>query len=251
METKVYFIGAGPGDPDLLTIKAAQILQKADVIIFAGSLVPEELVRKFAKKECKIINSAPLNLDEIHSIIRDSIKKGLLVARVHTGDPSIYGAIHEQVYLLEKDNIDYEIIPGISAAFATAAKARVCFTIPEMAQTLIITRLEGKTKVPERESFENLAATLCPMAIYLSASKVDELQKKCLNAGYEKNTTVVIGYRIGWEDENIIITDLENLVDNVKKYNITRQAVFLILPYKDQIYFSKLYDPEFSHGYRK
>ncbi len=133
------------------------------------------------------------------------------MARVHTGDPSIYGTIHEQVYLLNKDNIDYEIIPGISAAFATAARAKVSFTVPEVAQSLIITRMEGRTKVPEKESFDSLASHNCPMAIYLSASKVDDLVDKCIRAGYPEDTNVVVGYKVGWKDEKLIKTDLKKL----------------------------------------
>ncbi len=251
MKGKVYFVGAGPGDPELLTIKARNVLENADVIIYAGSLVPEELVVRSAKEDCKIISSAPLNIEEIHSIILDSVEKGLMVARVHTGDPSIYGAIHEQVYLLEKHHIEYEIIPGISAAFATACKAKVSFSIPEKAQSLIITRIEGKTKVPEKESFEKLAYHNCPMAIYLSATKAKNIKNTCLEAGYDKDTTVVIGYRVGWEDEKIIFTTLKELETTVVKHSIKRQAIFLILPHREHVFFSKLYDPKFSHGFRK
>jgi precorrin-4/cobalt-precorrin-4 C11-methyltransferase len=251
MKGKVYFIGAGPGDPELITLRAINILKKADVIIYAGSLVPESLIKKYAKPDSEILNSAHLDLNEIHSLMVDAVRQLKLVARVHTGDPSLYGAIHEQAYLLEKDKIEYEIIPGISAAFATACKAKVSFTLPEVAQSLIITRLEGRTKMPEKEKFEQMATHLCPMAIYLSASKAEDISKICISAGYDESTCVIIGYRVGWEDEKIIYTNLKELPETVKKYSINRQAIFLILPNRDQIFFSKLYDPEFSHGYRK
>ncbi len=251
MEAKVYFIGAGPGDPELITIKAVNILKKADLIIYAGSLVPESLVKTYAKDGSEIINSAKLNLNEIHSLMVNGVKQGKLVARVHTGDPSLYGAIHEQSYLLERDNIEYEIIPGISAAFATACKAKVSFTMPEISQSLIITRVEGRTKVPEGESFESMAKHNCSMAIYLSALKGGEIAAKCLDAGYDEQTPVVIGYRVGWEDENIVYTNLKDLERTVSHLSINRQVVFLIVPRSEQIFFSKLYDPDFSHGYRK
>lgn len=251
MQGKVYFIGAGPGDPELLTLKAVRILKKADLVIYAGSLVPKELILPHVREDCDIISSADLTLEEIHAKMKDAVKKGKIVARVHTGDPSIYGAIHEQIYLLNKDNVDYEIVPGITSAFATAARAKVSFTLPEATQTLIITRLSGRTKVPEKESFEKLASHNSSLAIYLSSSMVDELSKRCIEAGYKEDTLVVIGYRVGWNDEKIIFSTLRDLPFHVKEYSIKRQAIFLILPNREQIFFSKLYDPEFSHGFRK
>lgn len=248
---KVYFIGAGPGDPELLTLKAVSILKKADLVIYAGSLVPKKVILPHIKEGCELMSSAHLTLQEIHEKIKLAVSQKMTVARVHTGDPSIYGAIDEQIYLLQKDNIDYEIIPGVTTACATAAKAKVSFTLPETTQTLVITRLSGRTKVPEKEEFEKLASHNCSLAVYLSATMADEIYQKCINAGYREDTLVVIGYRVGWEDEKIIYSTLKDLPLEVKKHSINRQAIFLILPNRDQVFFSKLYDAEFSHGFRK
>ncbi len=251
MQGKVYFIGAGPGDPELLTLKAINILKKADMVIYASSLVPEKVILSFVREDCEIISSAELILEEIHDKIKHGVKNGKIVARVHTGDPSIYGAIHEQIYLLNKDGIEYEIIPGVSSAFATAAKAKVSFTLPEATQTLIITRLSGRTKVPAKENFKDLAAHNCSLAIYLSSSMAEDVAKGCIEAGYKEDTLVVIGYRIGWDDEKIIFSSLKDLQRDVEKNSIKRQAIFLVLPNQDQVFFSKLYDKRFSHGFRR
>jgi len=170
----VAFIGAGPGDPDLLTIKAWKIIQQADLVLYAGSLVPRDVLT-WARPEARVADSSSMNLDQTHELLRDTVRQGGLAARVHTGDPSLYGAVREQALRLERDGIDYQIVPGVTAAFAAAARARVSLTLPEKTQTLILTRMEGRTPVPERERIRELAAHRSSLAVYLSASQVETL----------------------------------------------------------------------------
>ncbi len=251
MRGKVYFIGAGPGDKELITVKGARILERAPLIIYAGSLVPYELVQTYASEDAQIIDSAPLTLKHTHKLIKEAVSQGKDVARVHTGEPSLYGAIHEQILLLEEDNIEYEVIPGITAAFATACRVGISFTVPEKVQSLIITRSAGRTPMPEEEDLKKLASHHTAMAIYLSASNAKKIQQDLLDAGYSPDTMVVIGHRVGWEEEKIVRCLLEDMDTVVKKEGINRQAVFLILPSQGEKTFSKLYDPSFSHGFRK
>ncbi len=249
--SKVYFIGAGPGDPELITLKGYRIIKNADVVIYAGSLVSKEII-KDVKHNAEIIDSSSLNLYETHNIIKEAILKKKLVARVHTGDPSIYSAIKEQIYLLEQDNIPYEIIPGVTSAFALAAKSTITLTVPQKTQTLIITRVEGRTPMPEEEKLKKLAKHKASLAIYLSANMTERIKQDLIEGGYEEDTPVIVGYKVSWPDEKIFITSIKKLSEDIKKHNIKRQAVFLVVPgLKGEITFSKLYDPNFSHGFRK
>ena len=174
---KVYFIGAGPGDPDLITVKGKKIVEKADVIIYAGSLVNKEII-ECHKSDAEVYNSASMNLDEVMEVEKKKKKSGKLVARVHTGDPSIYGAIREQMDILDEYGIEYEVIPGVSSFVAAAAAIKKEFTLPDVSQTIICTRLEGRTPVPETESLESLASHKCSMAIFLSVQMIDEVVKR-------------------------------------------------------------------------
>ncbi|RLB37256.1 MAG: precorrin-4 C(11)-methyltransferase [Deltaproteobacteria bacterium] len=247
---KVYFIGAGPGDQDLITVKGRKRIQEADLVLYAGSLVPVEVVA-CAKEGAKVVDSSSMTLDQTHSAIMKTVGSGGMVARVHTGDPSLYGAVREQARLLERDGVDYEIIPGVSVAFATAARAAISFTLPENTQTLILTRTGGKTPVPEREQLSDLASHGCSLAIYLSAWNTGGMVQQLLSGGYPGDTPVVVGYRVGWPDEEIFHTTLWDLVRDVKKRGIRRQAVFLVLPGQGRNARSHLYDPAFTHGFRK
>ncbi len=251
MKGKVYFIGAGPGDRELITVRGARILKKVPLIIYAGSLVPCELVQTYASEDARIIDSAPLTLENTHALIKEAVFQGKDVARVHTGEPSLYGAIHEQIFLLEEDGIEYEVIPGITAAFATACRMGISFTVPEKVQSLIITRSAGRTPMPEKEELKGFASHHSAMAIYLSASNVKKMQQDLLEGGYSPDTMVVIGYRVGWEDEKIVCCSLNDVEGCVLREGITRQAVFLILPAQRERTFSRLYDPHFSHGFRR
>jgi len=255
MKGKVYFIGAGPGDIELITLKAKKIIKSADTIIYAGSLINKEIL-KYAKSAKAIYDSSKMNLEEILSIMIENVKKGNIVARLHSGDPSIYGAIWEQMYILKQNKIEYEIIPGVSSAFAASARIKKEFTIPNVSQTVIFTRISGKTKVPELENLKLLSKHKATMIIFLSISMIDEVVK-ALKEGYLSSTPVCILYKVSWPDEKIIFGNLNNIVEKVKKLNIKRHALIIIGDIlkddKDLIKiasFSKLYDKEFSHSFR-
>lgn len=248
--SKVFFIGAGPGDPELLSIKAKKIIDKVPVIIYAGSLVNKEIFKDI-KKEVEIYNSAYLNLDEVIEIIKKSITNNKDVARVHTGDPSIYGTIREQIDILERLNIDYEIIPGISSFLAAAASIKKEYTLPNVSQTLILTRMQGRTKVPDMESIRELSRHKASMVIFLSISMIEELVNE-LKFSYDENTPVCVIYKASWKDEKIIKGNLINIATLVKKENIRKTALILIGNFLGKEYeMSKLYDKNFTHEFRK
>lgn len=246
----VYFVGAGPGDPGLITVRGREIVSQADLVLFAGSLVPREVVA-CAKDGAMVVDSAPLSLDETHAMILSTVRAGGIAARVHTGDPSLYGTIREQASLLERDGVPFEIIPGVTAAFAAAARAGVSFTVPESTQSLIITRMNGRTPVPAPESLARLAAHGSSLAVYLSADKAHDLVRELRVGGVPETTAVVIGVKVGHPDERIIRTTLAELEETVATQKISRQAVFLILPGESVSQSaSRLYAPEFGHGFR-
>ncbi|QIB26438.1 precorrin-4 C(11)-methyltransferase [Caloranaerobacter azorensis] len=247
---KVYFIGAGPGDPELITIKGAKIIANADIIIYAGSLVNEEILNN-RKIDADVYNSAFMTLEEIIDVMEKGVKEGKIVARVHTGDPSIYGAIREQIDILEKKGIECEVIPGVSSFVAAAAAIKKEFTLPGVSQTVILTRMEGRTKVPEREKIESLASHRASMCIFLSVHMIDKLVKE-LTTHYPKNTPIVVVQKASWEDEKIVVGTLEDIVQKVKEANITKTAQILVGDFLGNNYeLSKLYDKNFSHEYRK
>ena len=199
---KVFFIGAGPGDPELLTLKGKVIIEKADVLIYAGSLVNPKVLN-YRKKEAAVYNSASLSLKEILAIISKAVKKGKTVARIHTGDPAIYGAIQEQITLLEKKNISYEVIPGVSSVFAAAAALKKELTLPERSQTVILTRISGRTKVPPSESIDKLAQAQATMAIFLSVAHIEKVVEQLLIA-YPSDTPVAVVQKASWSDEKVV-----------------------------------------------
>ena len=247
---KVYFIGAGPGDIELLTIKAAKILKRSDVVIYAGSLVNGDIL-SFAKEDAKIFDSSSMTLKEIIDVMVDACRNGYDVARLHSGDPSIYGAIAEQMRELDKAGIEYEIIPGITSLFAAAAKMKIQLTVPEVSQTITITRLEGRTKMPEDESIDKILSHGGTFCFYLSVDRLNEIVNACIKAGFDKDTPVAVCYRIGWEDEKIIKGNLADITQKAKE--IKRQALVIVgkVLDRDIPHYSKLYDENFSHGYRK
>ena len=247
---KVYFIGAGPGDPDLITVKGKKIVEKADVIIYAGSLVNKEIIGCH-KEGAEIYNSASMNLDEVIEVTVKAQKEGKLVARVHTGDPSIYGAIREQMDMLDEYGIEYEVIPGVSSFVAAAAAIKKEFTLPDVSQTVICTILEGRTPVPESESLESLASHKCSMAIFLSVQMIDGVVER-LKKHYDINTPIAIIQKATWEDQKIVMGTLENIAELAKKEKITKTAQILVGNFMGNDYSkSKLYDKTFSHEYRK
>jgi precorrin-4/cobalt-precorrin-4 C11-methyltransferase len=248
--SKVYFIGAGPGAKDLITIRGAKIIEEADVLIYAGSLVNKEVL-EYNKKNAKVYNSAEMNLEEVLEVERNAVKENKIVARIHTGDPSLYGAIQEQMDALKDENIEFEVIPGVSSFTAAAAAIKREFTLPGITQTVICTRLEGRTEVPEKEKLEDLAKHRASMAIFLSVGMIDEVVKR-LTVHYDVKTPVAVVKRATWSDEEIIYCKLENLAEKVKQHKITKTAQILVGDFIHTEYEkSKLYDKKFSHEYRK
>ncbi|MDP2916396.1 MAG: precorrin-4 C(11)-methyltransferase [Dehalococcoidia bacterium] len=252
MAVQVYFIGAGPGDTELLTIKAKNIIERADVIIYADSLVSPE-VCKFARDGAEIHKSASLSLEETTDIIVSAVKQGKTVARLQSGDPAIYGAIREQMALLDEKGIEYQIIPGVSSLFAAAASLKAELTVPERAQTVIITRMDGRTPVPATENLRSLAAHRATMALFLSASLVEEVVSELIQGGYDPGTPAAVVYRASWEDELVIRTTLGDLSERVRESGIKKQALILVgkfLEHPGKGLRSKLYDKKFKHEYR-
>ena len=252
---KLYIIGAGPGDPDLITVKGLQHLQEADVVLYADSLVNEELIAK-AKPSAKVLKTAGMHLEEMVDIMAGHIKQGKKVVRVHTGDPAVYGAIMEQIVLLKKKDIEVEIVPGVSSVFAAAAAAQAELTIPDLTQTVILTRAEGRTPVPEFEKLADLARHHCTIALFLSATLTKKLVKELTEAGWSQDTPVAVVYKASWPDQKIVRTTLERLDEDMRVNGIRKQAMILAgwaldENIHDQNYRSKLYDKTFTHGFRR
>ena len=246
---KVYFIGAGPGDPKLLTIKGKEIIEKAEVIIYAGSLVNEEIL-KYAVHAKETHNSAALYLEELGDIFRRAKESNYNVARIHSGDPSIYGAIHEQMKLLDDLGIPYEVIPGISSFQAAAAALCQELTLPNVCQTITLTRMEGKTPVPDKENLMEIIKTRPTLVLFLSISRLNEIVE-ILRTAYSPSTPVAIVYRVSWPDEKIIHGTLENILERWDGRVITKTALIMVgevMAKKGGA--SMLYDKKFSHSYR-
>jgi precorrin-4/cobalt-precorrin-4 C11-methyltransferase len=245
----VYFIGAGPGDPDLITVKGKKLIEGADIIIYAGSLVNKELLN-CAKADCAIYDSASMTLEEVIEVMKNGILSNKQVARVHTGDPSIYGAIREQMDELDKLSINYEVIPGVSSFLATAAALKKEYTLPGVTQTVILTRMEGRTEVPGKESIEALSKHKATMIIFLSVGMIDKLVEK-LKTGYSDNTPVAVVYKASWPDQKILRGTLETIADIIKKEGIKKTALVTIGDFLGDDYeLSKLYDKSFTHEFR-
>lgn len=250
----VIFAGAGPGDPDLITVKAMNALARADVIIYAGSLVPESVLC-WRGPETQTLSSAGLNLDQIIDTICTLYQEGKRVVRLHTGDPSLYGAVFEQMQALEAHRIPFETIPGVTAAFAAAAAMSMEYTLPEMTQTLILTRISGRTPVPAAESLDRLAAHQASMAIYLSAGHALTVQHT-LAAHYGNDAWCAIAYKVSHPEEKIVFCKIKDLDKTCRENQITRHALIIagkavsVCQKSQALIKSKLYDPGFSHGYR-
>lgn len=253
---EVLFVGAGPGDPELITVKGLKALQQADVVVYAGSLVNPALLEE-CPPDCEIHDSAPLNLDQVLEILLAGCQANKRVVRLHTGDPALYGAIQEQMEALDAAGIDYAVIPGVTATFAAAASLRQELTLPGVSQTLTLSRLAGRTPVPEKEQLQRLAANGGTLCLYLSVGMMDKLVAELLAGGtFTKQTPVAVVYRASWPDEKTVEGTLADIAAKVMQAGITRQALVLVgevlsarrkgVPEK-----SKLYDPGFEHGYRK
>ncbi len=251
MPSTVFFVGCGPGDPELITIKAKRLIQEADVIVYSGSLIPEPILKMASSKS--LHDASSLVREEIFELLYLNAKEGRSVVRLHDGDPSIYGAIKEQIDGLEVKGIRSVVVPGVTAFLASAAALGTQLTLPGVTQTIIITRAESRTEVPERESIAGLAEHGATMVFYLSIHLLSKIVKEAKSGGYDKTTPVAVVYRASWEDQKIVKGTLEDIVQKVKSHAITRTAIVIIGDVTDpkSYEYSKLYDKGFSHGYRK
>ncbi|MBQ3376819.1 MAG: precorrin-4 C(11)-methyltransferase [Synergistaceae bacterium] len=252
----IYFIGAGPGAVDLITVRGAEILKKAGMIIYAGSLVNPELLNYADKANCEIYNSASMTLDEVMEKLIDGHERGLVTVRLHTGDPSLYGAIREQIDILREKNIEFKVIPGERSFFAAAAAVQAEYTLPDVSQTVIISRMEGRTPVPERESIKNLASHKSSMVLFLSSGMLKALSGELIAGGYDENTPAALVYKASWPDEKIIRTNLKDLASDAEAAGINKTALVLFGEFlndkeHNNYKLSKLYDEKFSHGFRQ
>ncbi len=248
----VYFVGAGTGAADLITVRGMRLLEQADVVIYAGSLVNPELLA-YTRNECEIHNSANLTLEEVLEVMRQAEQKQKVTVRLHTGDPSIYGAVREQMDELDKLGISYESCPGVSACFGAAASLNLEYTLPGVSQSLIITRMEGKTRVPQKESIESFAAHQASMAIYLSTGMLQELSTRLVAGGYDKGTPAALVYKATWPEEEAYLCTVETLSDTAAEHGITKTALVLVgQALTHQKYQkSRLYAADFSTEFRQ
>lgn len=246
----VHFVGAGPGACDLITVRGMNRIKEADVIIYAGSLVNPALL-SYAKADCKIYNSAHMTLDAVVDVMREAEAAGKGTVRLHTGDPSVYGAIREQMDLLDEYGIAYDVCPGVSAVFGAAASLACEYTLPDVTQTLILTRAEGKTPVPEKENLRSLAAHRASLVLYLSSGLARKVRQDLLLGGYAEDTPVAVVYKATWPEEKIIRTTLAKLPEDMEAAGITKTALIIVSPALGSIYEkSKLYDAAFATEYR-
>ncbi len=247
----VHFVGAGSGAVDLITVRGKNHLENADVIIYAGSLVNKELLN-YAKKNCEIYDSATMTLEEVLEVVVKSNKGNKKIVRLHTGDSSIYGAIKEQMVELDKLEIDYDVCPGVSAFCGAAASLKAEYTLPDVSQTVIITRMSGKTLVPEKESIASLAAHQATMILFLSTGLLEELQVELVKGGYSPDTPAAIVYKATWDDEKIFHCTVSTLAKTAKENNITKTALITVGYFLgDNFSRSKLYDPTYSTEFRE
>lgn len=245
----IYFVGAGPGATDLITIRGRDLLEKADVVIYAGSLVSKEHL-DFCKSGAEFYNSAKMNLGEVMEVMIAANEVGKEIVRLHTGDPSIYGAIGEQMRELDKLEIPYEVVPGVSSFVAANAAVKKEMTLPGVSQTIILTRISGRTPVPEKEELRKLATHRASMAIFLSVQKIEEVVEELMTS-YSEDTPIAVVYRASWEDEKIVRGTLKDIAQKVTDENINRQAQILVGDFLDTDFeFSKLYDENFTTEYR-
>lgn len=247
----VHFVGAGPGDPDLITVKGRKLLTEADVIIYAGSLVNPALL-EVAGPNCKIFNSASMTLDEVVAAMREAVADGKKVVRLHTGDPSIYGAIQEQIDLLNKFDIGWAVVPGVSSFLAAAAALGQEYTLPGVSQTVIITRMEGRTPVPEKEKIRSLAEHRATMCIFLSVHMFGDLVQELLAGGYLADTPVAVVEKASWPDERVFRGTLTTIAQKLEEAGVSRTAMVIVGDVLARDYeLSRLYAPEFGHMFRE
>lgn len=248
----VYFVGAGSGARDLITVRGLRLLQQADQVIYAGSLVNLELLEE-VKPECRRWNSAEMTLEEVIEKIEEEEKKGGTTVRLHTGDPCLYGAVREQMDELEARKISYDVCPGVSSFCGAAAALKMEYTLPDISQTVIITRMEGRTKMPEKETIRQLAAHQATMVVFLSAGMLDNLSRELIEGGYPPETPAAIVYKATWPEEKVIYCSAENLADAGEREGIQKTALIIVGNAVSQKGYlrSKLYDPAFETGFRR
>ena len=249
--TQVYFVGAGPGDPDLITVKGQKLLSEADVVIYAGSLVNPAILA-ITPPGCEIHNSASMTLDEVIGVMKAAVAQGKKVIRLHTGDPSIYGAIQEQIDLLNKLEISWQVVPGVSSFLAAAAALGQEYTLPGVSQTVIITRMEGRTAVPEKEQIRSLAAHQTTMCIFLSVHMFGELVQELLDGGYQADTPVAVVEKASWPEQRIFRGTLTTIADQLVAAGVSRTAMVIVGDVLAREFEqSRLYAPEFGHMFRE
>ena len=248
----IHFVGAGPGAVDLITVRGQRYLQEADVIIYAGSLVNPGLL-EYAKSDCKMYNSAYMTLEEVIDVMIKSEKEGKVTVRLHTGDPCLYGAIREQMDILDEKGIAYDSCPGVSSFCGAAAALNLEYTLPDVSQSVVITRTEGRTPVPEREKIESFAAHGATMVLFLSTGLLEKLTEELIKGGYAPDTPAAIVYKATWPEEEAYVYTIETLLDTAKAHQITKTALILVGNVVTHSHYerSKLYDPGFTTEFRK
>lgn len=247
----VHFVGAGPGAPDLITVRGAGLLRTADVVIYAGSLVNPALLEG-TRPDCRIYNSAEMTLEEVLAVMERAEEKGQTTVRLHTGDPSLYGAIQEQMDALREKGVPFDVCPGVSSMSGAAASLRMEYTLPGVSQSVVITRAEGRTAVPERESLRSFAAHGASMVLFLSAGLAEQVQQELLAGGYEEGTPVSVVYKATWPEEKILRATLGCLAAEMRREGIQKTALIIVGGRQDGGYEkSKLYDAAFTTGFRK
>lgn len=246
---KVIFVGAGPGDPELLTVKARRILEECQICVYAGSLVSPEVVG-LVPKECELHDSAGMTLEEIEAVFTEGLERDIDVIRLHTGDPSIYGAIREQMNVLDRLKVEYEVVPGVSSFQAAAAALKTELTVPEISQTVILSRTSGRTPMPEKQELEHLARTESTLCLFLSVHKLDEVAAE-LARYYGEHCPVGVVYRASWPDQQVIEGTLADIAAKVTNAGITKTAMIVVgQALSNDLPVSQLYHRHFSHGYR-
>lgn len=247
----IYFVGAGSGAPDLITVRGANLIARADVIVYAGSLVNPELLAG-RKEGCEVYDSSKMTLEEVLAVMVPAAREGKTVVRLHTGDPCVYGAHREQMDALDTEGIPYEVCPGVSSFCGAAAALKAEYTLPGVSQTVILTRMEGRTPVPERERIEALAAHGASMVIFLSAGRLGELSGRLIEGGYSPDTPAAIVYKATWPEEKVVRTTVSGLEDAARREGITKTALITVGGFLSGGYErSKLYDPAFTTGCRE
>lgn len=247
----VHFVGAGSGAVDLITVRGAKLLEQADVIIYAGSLVNPDLL-KYAKEGCEIHNSAYMTLDEVITEIEKAENAGKMIVRLHTGDPCVYGAIKEQMDRLTPMGIEFDVVPGVSSFCGAASALKAEYTLPNVSQSVIITRMAGRTPVPEKENIRAMASHQCSMVIFLSTGLLEELSSELIAGGYSPDTKAALVYKATWPDEKVCRCTVGTLAQTAKENNITKTALTVVGEFLGDDYdLSKLYDPTFETEFRK